>query len=79
MDYDTDNYSLVVGAGIDSNVDEYQVVNKLTGVIEYNDYILPRSIEALVNLQEKLDEVESSFKSGQLKLSLVESSEGSVH
>ena len=44
--------------GMDTNDRSiYQVINLESGVVEYDDYILPRSIEALDNLNEKLAQV----------------------
>ena len=80
----TDYYQL--GVGEDENGKSiYNVVNIETGVVEYDDYILPRSIEALTNLTEKLGEVYIELgKDKQLPLALVptkgeEDGEGSIH
>ena len=53
----TELYTLGVGEDKDGKP-MYEVMNTETGVVEYDDYILPRSIEALDNLTEKLVEVQ---------------------
>lgn len=79
----TEHYALVVGK--DGNEKPiYQVTNLETGVVEYDDYILPRSLEALDNLTEKLSEVYNSMGKDKAlaPLSLVskeKDDEGSLH
>jgi len=79
----TDYYQLGVGKD-EHDKPFYQVMNIESGVVEYDDYILPRSIEALYNLTEKLDEVYTKQGTDkQLPLTLVTKGEtdgeGSLH
>jgi hypothetical protein len=81
----TEYYALGVGEDSDKKP-IYQVMNLETGVVEYDDYILPRSLEALENLTEKLGEVYNSLakdKAELAPLTLVtkekEDGEGSIH
>jgi len=63
MEYQTNNYTIEVGATVEDGENKliYQIVNKDTNVVEYDDFILPRTIEALTNLQDKLDEADGVF------------------
>lgn len=82
MDYSTTNYRIVVGEDKDNENPIYQIVNSETGVVEYDDFILPRTIEAILNLQEKFDEAVAIFERSKLEpLSLVRESDeqGSIH
>lgn len=75
-------YSLRVGKDQEKRA-IYQVVNAETGVVEYDDYILPRSFEAMTNLNEKLTEVYLELSKDKAPLALVAQGEkdgkGSVH
>ncbi len=80
----TEHYAL--GVGEDANEKPiYQVTNLETGVVEYDDYILPRSLEALDNLTNKLTEMYNSMVKDKslAPLSLVSKEkpdgEGSLH
>ena len=78
----TEYYAL--GIGTDANDRSiYQVVNIETGVVEYDDYILPRSIEALYSLTSKLAEAYLELSKDKAPLSLVvkgeKDGEGSIH
>ena len=66
MEYQTNNYTIEVGAIVEDGENKliYQIVNKDTNVVEYDDFILPRTIEALTNLQDKLDEADGVFNGG---------------
>jgi len=62
LNYNTENYSIMVGDSLlHENEVAYQIVNTDTGVIEFEDNILPRTIDALLNLQNKLTEANSQF------------------
>jgi len=78
----TEYYQL--GIGEDKNGRSiYEVLNLETGVVEYDDYILPRSLEALFNLTEKLTDVYKTLGEDKpTSLSLVKGEadgEGSLH
>lgn len=73
MDYKTENYFIDLGSNKEDGADIYQIINRETGVIEYDDFILPRTIEALLNLEEKLQEANRIYEHGESpSLSLVE-------
>ena len=56
------DYILVVG---NSREDEgtlaYHIMNKESSVIEYEDYMLPRTLDAMISMQDKLDEVMAKY------------------
>ena len=74
--FQTENFYLTTGLSSNPEVtnDLYQVKNKSTEIIEYEDYILARSIEMLLQLEGKLVEVKASF----LNTTLVKEGGGSV-
>ena len=84
MLYETEHYELVIGKD-DKDQAIYQVVNRATKVIEYDDYILPRSLDAMSNLEEKLVDADKVFRQAVAAdtLSLVvvgdENDKGSLH
>lgn len=51
--YNTEHYRVVV-AEISTDGLGYQIVNKATGVVEYEDVILPRTLDSLASLQQEL-------------------------
>jgi hypothetical protein len=57
--YSTENYEIIVDADPTNKGETvvYTILNKEYGVIEYADNILPRTIEAMHNFQDKLDEL----------------------
>lgn len=62
MNYQTRNYEVVVGQDKEKdNTPYYTVVNKETGVVEYEDNILPRTLDATKNLQTLHDEAVENF------------------
>ena len=79
VNYDTKNYTLEVG---NSEIEDgngqsliYKVVNKETGVSEYEDFMLPRAISSMVQLQERLEEAINSYNAPSVTtLGLVEPS-----
>lgn len=68
MDYSTDDYriEIKVKAGEETyNGDKstiYCIVNNESGVVEYDDYVLPRIIDTMYELQARLDEVRSKTR-----------------
>lgn len=70
MEFETDNYALAIRVD-DEEKNFYAVVNKETHIVEYEDNILPRTIDALLNLQELLNEAEKRYNSPQGELKLV--------
>ena len=75
-EYQTENFHMTTGTSSNPEVvnDLYQVRNKFSGIIEYEDFILARSIEMLLQLEGKLVEVKASF----LNTTLVKEGGGSV-
>ena len=84
MEYETEYYVL---SELTDKEDKryYTVVNKATGIVEYEDNILPRTIDALNNLQTLLEEaIENHKKKDRPALTVVgkeilEDGEDSVH
>ncbi len=78
----TEYYTLGVGKSVDDRP-IYEVVNMETGVVEYDDFILPRSIEALHNLNTRLTEAYLELSAETAPLSLVakgdKDEKGSLH
>ena len=74
-EYQTESFYITTGASSNLEVsnDLYQVRNKISDIIEYEDFILARSIEMLLQLEGKLVEVKASF----LNTTLVEEGGGS--
>jgi hypothetical protein len=69
--FETPDYILSIGVHEDLPI--YQVVNKVTGVMEYQDYLLPRAIESLQAMQKQLIEVRDRFNGPDVpKLSLLD-------
>lgn len=66
-DYQTKNYQVVLGSKEEGGeaIITYEVVNKGTGVTEYEDYLLPRVINTLSELQNRLDEAIEAFNNPQ--------------
>ena len=64
MDYGTRNYNIIVGKDAENN-DRlyYTVVNRETQVVEYEDNIFPRTLDATKNLQQLYDDALTSFYS----------------
>lgn len=59
--YSTENYHITVGENKEADHPLYQIVNTATGIIEYEDTILPRTLDACKNLQDLLDEAIINF------------------
>lgn len=54
-DYTTKDYSVEVVTK-DDTTRVYQVLNTALGVVEYEDYLLPRVIDTMAEMQTRLDE-----------------------
>jgi hypothetical protein len=61
MDYQTDDYRIEVVENKEG-VEVYVIVNRTTGVTEYEDYLLPRTVDTLMELQKRLEEVNRRFE-----------------
>lgn len=55
----TEDYRLDVGEKDDQKV--YHVVNKETEVLEYEDYLLPRTLDTMMEMQSRLTEQVRKF------------------
>lgn len=55
----TEDYRLVVGEKDDQQV--YHVVNKESLVVEYEDYLLPRTLDTMMEMQSRLTEQVRKF------------------
>jgi hypothetical protein len=55
MDYETHDYRVIIVDSVEPPKQLYGIQNKETGVIEYEDNILPRTLDACKNLQELHD------------------------
>lgn len=60
MDYVTEDYAISVGQNKEDQT-VYLITNKETGVVEYEDYLLPRTLNTLVELQSRLEEARETF------------------
>ena len=54
---ETPDYEMIIGNSQDSNNLCYQIVNKKTGVVEIETYLLPQAIKQLPELQAALDAI----------------------
>lgn len=61
MNYETKDYVVRVERHNEDNHLYYAVINKETGVSEYDDNILPRTLDAVKNLQKLHDEAIENF------------------
>ena len=68
--YSTDSYQILIQKDEDGKP-FYAVLNTATGVVEYEDNILPRTLDATKNLQQLHDEAISNFNSDAPALTLV--------
>lgn len=57
--YENKHYRIRVAQDIDEQVDYYQVINKVTGVIENGDTVLPKCISFAMNASEMLDHLQN--------------------
>ena len=80
-EYQTESFYLTTGLSSNPEVtnDLYQVRNKSTDIIEYEDFILARSIEMLLQLEGKLMEVKASFLNISLEKGGLSSEPNSLH
>jgi hypothetical protein len=59
--FQTDQYFIDIGFDEEEKMKIYCVTNKLTGVVEYEDTILPRTLDAIKNLQQLYEEAVANF------------------
>lgn len=57
--YVTDDYSVVIGEADGKPV--YNIVNRVTEVVEYEDYLLPRVIDTVIEYQKRLEQAREKF------------------
>lgn len=76
MDYETEHYKIIVAENKEAS-EVYHIVNRVTGVTEYEDYLLPRAIDTLMELQDRLTEVLQKFNGPKLSV-IEESKDGKV-
>ena len=57
----TDDYKVVVDIKEDDKSNVYRIINTEFDVVEYEDYLLPRVLDTIVEMQEKLTEKRSKF------------------
>lgn len=84
MDYSTKNYEIVVLVDGEKEKPYYAIKNKTTNVSEYEDNLLPRTIDAMTNLQALFEEADGKYNKPIPTLSLVkepkkENGEDSLH
>ena len=77
----TESYQIVVAKDPEHDgIDCYAVLNKEHEVFEYYDNLLPRTYQAMVQMEEKYREMELAISGGgQQELSLVTSIEPTSH
>ena len=66
--FQTDQYYIDIGFNEEEKMSLYYVTNKLTGVVEYEDTILPRTLDAIKNLQQLYEEAVVNFMKQPLKV-----------
>ena len=73
-EYSTKDYVLEIGVSReDGGAPAYHVINKDSRVVEYEDYMLPRTIDSMVQIQERLNESIVNYnKPEPLKFSVIE-------
>ena len=55
--FSTENYTLEVGVSREEkDTPAYHVINKESKVVEYEDYMLPRAVDSMMQIQERLNE-----------------------
>ena len=59
--FQTDQYFIDIWFDEEEKMKIYRVMNKLTGVVEYEDTILPRTLDAIKNLQQLYEEAVVNF------------------
>tara|TARA_R110000851_G_scaffold224947_2_gene377759 strand:+ start:915 stop:1181 length:267 start_codon:yes stop_codon:yes gene_type:complete len=85
LKYETEDYYIDIGESLEEPKQrEYKVYNKKTGVVEYSDYLLPRVIDSMLQMQEKLVEVVNKFNESVKadntpKLTVIGNGENSLH
>jgi hypothetical protein len=85
--YVTDDYELIVESKEEENgtVQVYRVMHKTFDVVEYEDYLLPRTIDTMLEMQERLNAVKTKYNeygTPPIQLKLVEGDtdgEGIIH
>lgn len=63
-DFQTEDYQIHIGSKDEDghNIVTYEVINRRTGVTEYEDFLLPRVITTMVELQKRLLEAIDIFE-----------------
>ena len=56
-EYTTEDYQVEIAQSREDEVPVYHIVNKITGVMEYEDHLLPRTIDSMLQMQERMNEV----------------------
>ena len=85
LKYETEDYYIDIGESLEEPKQrEYKVYNKKTEVVEYSDYLLPRVIDSMLQMQEKLVEVVNKFNESVKadntpKLTVIGNGENSLH
>jgi len=64
-DYSTNDYMLDIGEH--EGLAIYQIINREHNVMEYQDHLLPRVIDTIAELQQRLDESRSKLSTGAVK------------
>ncbi len=61
--YGTADYELIVADKVEDGVESrvYRVMNTEYGIVEYEDYLLPRIIDTMLEMQARLDAVKVKF------------------
>jgi hypothetical protein len=83
--YDTKDYYICIEDSLEEpKQKEYKVVNKKTEVVEYSDYLLPRVIDSMIQMQDRLVEVVAKFNKSLKddktpKLTVIGNGENSLH
>ncbi len=73
--YSTDDYDLVVGITEEDKY-AYQLVNRETGVMEYEDYLLPRAVDYMIEVQSRLEAVRAKLSTSPVLTLIGETKDG---
>ena len=77
-DFKTNNYEIVIADSEEGLI--YNVVNRGTSVVELEDTLLPRAVEVMMDLEDRLLEVVQKYDENQVEDAQADAkSTGSLH
>jgi len=62
-EYVTEDYLLAVGEALRDGIATpvYHILNRVTGVVEFEDYLLPRAVDTMLEMQVRLSAVNAKY------------------